>query len=451
MIEGRTLPDQLLAITSVVCLLSYALLAWLSHQDRSVDLSVFLSISLICAALAALVVWQYSVHKREIPFIWILCSAILFRVIGVTGQPLLEDDFYRYLWDGYRTAVSGDPYSLPPSWFFAQEAISARFEHILSNINYPDITTVYGPVCQWIFAAAYFMAPGEIWPLQWIATLADIGILLLLRLMCRHNTLLLYAWSPLLIKEFAFTAHPDIVAVFMTMAAIQFRFLGRPSLVGVFIGLACGIKIFALLLAPFLLLVRKDLKRSFIGSVSFILTLALITWWYGTVKIWVPAGLVSMADNWLFNAPLYLLLTAWISLQSAKAIILTSFAVVYGIWLFQYYKRVDSTAGSTADREFRNLPIRADYLYAVFLLCIPVLNPWYLSWILPFAVLYPSRWAWTAGASILLAYVTGIYTGDPSLGLYQQPLAVLLIEFGAVGTALFIDWKHPLVSHRQRI
>lgn len=445
--EGSTVPGRLLAIASLLCLLSFSFLAWLSHRDHSVDLSVFLSISLICAALAALVVRQYSVHKREIPFIWILCSAILFRAIGVTGQPLLEDDFYRYLWDGYRTAVSGDPYSLPPSWFFAQEAISARFEHILSNINYPDVATVYGPVCQWIFAAAYFLSPGEIWPLQWFAALADIGILLLLRLMCRHNALLLYAWSPLLIKEFAFTAHPDILAVFMTMAAIQFGFLGRPSLVGIFIGLACGIKIFALLLAPFLLLIGKDLKKSFTGSVSFILTVALITWWYGTLEVWAPAGLVAMAENWLFNAPLYLILTTWISLQSAKAILLISFALVYGIWLIQYYKRVDSIAGSRADREHRYLPIRADILYAVFLLCIPVLNPWYLSWVLPFAVLYPSRWAWTASTSILLAYVTGIYTGDPSLGLYQQPLAILVIEFGAIGIALLVDWKRPLVSN----
>ncbi|MGB5707210.1 MAG: hypothetical protein WBM41_10270 [Arenicellales bacterium] len=449
--EGSTVPGRLLAIASLLCLLSFAFLAWLSHQDHSVDLSVFLSISLICTALAVLVVWQYSVQKRQIPFIWILCSAILFRAIGVTGQPLFADDFYRYLWDGYRTAVSGDPYSLPPSWFFAKEAVSTRFEHILSNINYPDIATVYGPVCQWIFAAAYFLSPGEIWPLQWFAALADIGILLLLRLMCRHNALLLYAWSPLLIKEFAFTAHPDILAVFMTMAAIQFRFLGRPALVGIFIGLACGIKIFALLLAPFLLVVRKDFKKSITGSVSFILTLVLITWWYGTLEVWAPAGLVEMADNWLFNAPLYLLLTTWMSLQSAKAILLISFALLYGIWLIQYYKRVGSTTGSSDDRELRYLPIRADYLYAVFLLCIPVLNPWYLAWVLPFAVLYPSRWAWTAGTAVFLAYVTGIYTGDPSLGLHQQPLTVIVIEFGAIGIALLVDWKRPLVSNHQRI
>ncbi|MGI9319600.1 MAG: hypothetical protein ACR2QW_19885 [bacterium] len=435
-------PAHLLAVAGASCLLIYGWLAWLSRQDQPVDLSLFLLAALICAGLGLIVVWGYSKQQLQIPFFWILISAILFRAAGVFGEPLFEDDFYRYLWDGYRTALSGDPYSFPPSHYFASENVPIIFEPILSKINYPDVATVYGPVCQWIFAAAYTIAPGQIWPLQLFAAMADIGILLLLRFLTQHNALLLYAWSPLLIKEFAFTAHPDVLAVFMVMVAIWLRCFERAWLVGVFLGLAIGIKVFAIVLVPFLLLFRGDFKRSAAAATALLFTLLLITLWFGTFVIWVPEGLRVMAESWLFNAPVYILLTTFLPFNMVKTILLVLFFGFAARLLYQQYQAPGFEAKNPA--AFVPSMMRADLLFGAFLLCTPVLNPWYLIWILPFAVLHPSRWAWTASVAVLLSYVTALSGGDPSTEIYRLPNAILILEFGLIAAAMLMDWKRPL-------
>lgn len=74
---------------------------------------------------------------------------------------------------------------------------------------------------------------------------------------------------------------------------------------------------------------------------------------------------------------------------------------------------------------------RGDIILGVFLVCAPVINPWYIVWILPFAVIYPSVTAWFSGFIILLSYIVPIYL--PSLALkgnYNQPLIIRWLEFG---------------------
>jgi len=75
---------------------------------------------------------------------------------------------------------------------------------------------------------------------------------------------------------------------------------------------------------------------------------------------------------------------------------------------------------------------RGDWLYFLFLLSLPVANPWYLTWVLPFAVLYRSAWAWIASIAMLLSYYYGVYIGIPGTGYQQLPVAVIFIEYGLI-------------------
>jgi hypothetical protein len=70
----------------------------------------------------------------------------------------------------------------------------------------------------------------------------------------------------------------------------------------------------------------------------------------------------------------------------------------------------------------------------------PVINPWYLLWLLPFAAIFPSAWAWTASVAILLAYVTGLNLNDFGMQPFHQPMWVRPLEFGLILTALATDW-----------
>ena len=106
--------------------------------------------------------------------------AVLFRLIGFFGGPLYEDDFYRYLWDGYRFWTAGSPYGSAPSQFFGREDLPGNLEEILGGVNNPDIPTIYGPVCQMTFLLAWWIAPGQLWPLKLIYPAADLGLMALL-------------------------------------------------------------------------------------------------------------------------------------------------------------------------------------------------------------------------------------------------------------------------------
>ena len=87
----------------------------------------------------------------------------------------------------------------------------------------------------------------------------------------------------------------------------------------------------------------------------------------------------------------------------------------------------------------RGIP-HGDWLFGVLLLLSPVINPWYLLWLLPFAVVFPSVWAWTASVAVLLSYVTGLNLPDYTLQPYEQPVWVRGLQFGLIFLALAADF-----------
>ena len=60
--------------------------------------------------------------------VWIW--GVLFRVAGFFGEPLLEDDWARYLWDGRQFVVSGNPYATAPAEHFAVTTVPEPFQRV---------------------------------------------------------------------------------------------------------------------------------------------------------------------------------------------------------------------------------------------------------------------------------------------------------------------------------
>jgi len=67
-----------------------------------------------------------------------------------------------------------------------------------------------------------------------------------------------------------------------------------------------------------------------------------------------------------------------------------------------------------------------------FLLCAPVINPWYLVWVLPFAVIHKNISAWVASVMVMMAYIIGLNIEGSDLLAYQQPVWVRLVEFSVI-------------------
>ncbi|MEO1033942.1 MAG: hypothetical protein AAFX44_00150 [Pseudomonadota bacterium] len=412
----------------VIAALAFAFLARESIGDGA-DLGEFLVVAGIVLALQIAIAGSFLQKGWQMPVMIVVGFAAVFRVIGVIGAPILEDDHFRFMWDGRSSVEIGSPYGHAPLDSFDAEL--GEFDDVLDGINHPDIPTVYGPSSQWTFALAYLIAPAETWPLQLLSALADLAIVMLLVRVASPMAVFLYAWSPLPIKEFAFTAHPDAIGALLLFVAFLAFKSRREWPVGIAVALALGVKPFALVLAPYLL------GLSVRAWLAFVVTAIVIAAPFGFLDAWVPEGLAAMASVWLFNAPLYYLALfagGPIAVQLLKGILLLAYSAWWASrfmpWIWAWLRR--KVVGIET--------VPAAMSVGLFLAILPVLNPWYLVWWLPFAAIGPLRFTpWVVAAVVLASYVTGINLSSETLALYEQPTWVLVAEAALIIAALAFD------------
>lgn len=345
---------------------------------------------------------------------------LLFRLIALAATPVLEDDWNRYLWDGYRFAQDGTPYGRAPIDFFDDASVPVEMARTLDGINNPDLPTIYGPLPQAAFLLAYLVSPGSLWPLKLLLLGAEIGALALLWRRTRSPAVcLLWFWCPLLVFESAFNAHPEVLGLLALLAA-----LAGTAATPLFAALAAATRPFGLLLAPLLLSWKSPRAWAL-----FLATLAVLYLPPVLTSGGEATSLGAMAAGWEFNSSLYALVAVVLEPAAARMLCALLFGVVAAFVLWRHLR-------APAD------PPRGEWLLGALFLCSPVLNPWYLLWLLPFAVLRPSAWIWTALAAVSLSYFHGHGLGDPALGAYEHPTWVRPLEFGAIAVAVGVDaWR----------
>jgi alpha-1,6-mannosyltransferase len=319
-------------LAGIVSAAAYIYLALHSQSYAEVGLVEFWRASGVCILMCFATWYYYHKTGRPISVTSLLAWALIFRCIGVFAYPILEDDFFRYLWDARMLVEYGSPYGVAPADSFSVDEPSVRFEEILGSINYPDISTVYGPVTQWSFAFGYLLAPGQLWPLQLLYAALDFSIIILLLRLAPAKYVLLYAWCPLLIKEFSFTAHPDILGVFFMLAAIIMIRKDCWYRAALLLALAVGSKIFALLMVPLLIGLRWRIW------LLFGVTLLCITLPFLPTNPWLNGGLGAMTDLWLFNAPIYLALSPLVSGTWIKLSLLLTFILIWCAYAVHHFR-----------------------------------------------------------------------------------------------------------------
>ncbi len=353
--------------------------------------------------------------------------AIGFRLVAFFAAPVMEDDHHRFFWDGYRFAVTGDPYAEAPMGRFADDTVPPEFRGVLDRINHPDVPTVYGPVTQWAFRLSHALAPAQLWPWKLILLGAELSILALLWPTLSPRGRLLLAWCPLAIFETGFNAHPDTLAIALVVAA---WWLGRRSLpvaAGVAAGLAVAAKVFAVLIVPFVL--WRLGRRSWLAALAAIVALYAPFWLRGSAAD--LAGLRAMAGEWEFNSSVFAVVAALSSPAAARAVCGLMFIAVWLVLLMKW-------ARSAATWEM--LP-PGEWIYGAFLLLSATANPWYCLWLWPFVAMRISGAGVCALAAVSLSYVTGLNLGDATLGNFAHPAWLRPLEFGLVALAAAWDWR----------
>ena len=421
MTNGRTC--RYVDLVGLWCALGYAALTLLARRPGEPDLPVFF-LFVAWTSLPVFSLYLYCHRRGELfPLGRLILWAVIFRICGLLGGPIYEDDFYRYLWDGYRFATTGTPYGAVPEAFFNAPGVPAIFHGILNGINYPELPTIYAPVTQIVFLLGYWLKPGSVAALQVLLIVVDLATIALLLRLAPAGNVMLYAWCPLVVKEVAFTAHPDGVGVCLLLAAIVLARTHRWWGAAVCLGMAAGTKIFALVLVPLVLA-----GAGFRYWILFVVTLGTLYMPFVLLGGTDVESLLVFAREWEFNSAAFGLLTTVLQPFGAKLVLGLLCAAFWGHYFFRY-----SRTGA------REIP-RGDWLYGIFLMASPVINPWYLLWLLPFAVITPSVSAWTASVAVFLGYVTGLNLNDGNLQPYQQPVWARPVEFGLIFLALAYDW-----------
>src|SRR5258708_15718027 len=167
--------------------------------------------------------------------------------------PNLSRDSWRYLWDARATLHGFSPYVYAP----VDKALRPLIDNVLfPNSRFRTAPTIYPPGAQGIFLLSYVLAPANLFFLKGIFLIFDmitcIALIILLgRKGLDQRRVILYAWCPLPIVEFAIQGHVDVITltfvILAVLSATNHSVRGY-LLTGFLIGLATLTKIYPILL-----------------------------------------------------------------------------------------------------------------------------------------------------------------------------------------------------------
>jgi len=182
----------------------------------------------------------------------VLAVAIAMRVPVLLAPPFLSSDMYRYVWDG-RVQVAGiNPYRYVP----ADPALQPlRDAAIFPHINRADTArTIYPPVAQLVFQAVARVSQNVIAMKVAMVAFEALACWAVLRLLAMAQLpaerVLIYAWNPLAVWEFAGNGHVDAIATGLLAVALLLRAVRRDAWVGVALGAAVLVKFLPAAMAP---------------------------------------------------------------------------------------------------------------------------------------------------------------------------------------------------------
>src|SRR5690348_10753755 len=303
MLLGATAPN---AETLPVKLpLSY-LLPSLSHQHVLASLILYASDILACLGLAGML-WAHSQGWRPNPRHLLLVSSAVVAIM-VCLTPVGSSDTASYAAYGRIAAQGGDPYTTNPlRWGDHAYTLAV-------GTMWRKTPSVYGPFATMVQSFAASIGLGSpaltIWVLMILngAVFIGVGLLLLKTSDDPLRATLFWTANPVLIQQLVGGGHLDTFVAAAAICAIQIvrrvTAVWGDVLAGVLIGLACGIKIYAVLIGIGLavpLLLRREWARTSRMTAAALVTLGLgySSWGIDALKpLFGGLKLVTLPSPW---------------------------------------------------------------------------------------------------------------------------------------------------------
>ena len=357
-----------------------------------------------------------------------LALAALWHFPFLLMPPGPDDDIHRYLWDGRVQRLGYNPYVVIPS----DPALAGLHTPETRTLNNPDLPSPY-PAGAELFFRVVTAIHESVFTLKVAFVVCDLAILLvLLDILSRSGQglhwVLAYAWNPLLATEVAGSGHVDIVGTLLLLVSAAALVRRWRATAAVALGLAIAVKLLPVVLLP-LYWKRVRIRDGALAAVAVgLLYVPFLN--HGRIPI---GSLGTYVQSFRFNDPVFATLE-----RMAAPQLVVGLAVLVG-FLTAICLRRKSVAWSSDEFAW---PMAAS------LLCVPVVYPWYLLWMLPFL-----RSASTVPIIIWTVSIIPTYyvwhlrvLGRP----WIVPGWIMLLEYGSVAIAGamigFRRFKRPAVT-----
>jgi hypothetical protein len=383
--------------------------------------------------------WRETARARHTLIVILLVAAVL-RAIALFAPQALSTDAYRYVWDGRVQAAGINPYRFIP----ADPALERlRDASIYPNINRAQYAhTIYPPTAQLAFLAIERVSDSVIGMKLGMLVFDSVSIACLLALLRRNGLpaarVLLYAWHPLPIWEFAGTGHVDAVAIAFVLLAFLAASRRAPIWAGIALAAATLVKFYPVVAAPALYR-RWDWRL----PAAFVMTVIVLYLPYLSVGSGVFGFLSGYAtEEGLRDGSgifIWSFLKEWCHIPEAvvRYFPLLAALLLLGAALWTQRKSATRTPGDVA---------AALGLASLFTLLVSPHDPWYFTWLVPFLCFrFTMATFWLTGACTLM-YVLPEPTALKAQSLIYIPFLVFL----ALQFFVARQFNSPEVLHANR-
>lgn len=376
-------------------------------------------------------------NRGLLALVFVVGAAMRLSLFG--SEPLFEDDWYRYLWDGGVAAHGYNPYAVSPDeaqgepFHYTLQALARSSVGVIERINHSDVTTIYPPVAIAGFSLAHIIAP---WSLEaWRAVclageVATFGLLvLLLQSVGRAPvSVALYWWSPLAAKEMINSAHMEALLLPLVLGALVLAVKQRTLAAVAVLGLGIGTKIWPVLLAPLLLRPLLEQPKRLLVALGVLAGLsALWAWPIVAGGLDESSGFAVYAEHWRNSSALFgglEQLASAVMVWSEPGSLWPGRVVRALLALTTFGVAISIARGPIAGAG--DLIGRAGLVIGVLFLLSPSQFPWYALWVLPFAVFQPWLWLLALALAMPLYYVSFYYAGLDAYAVYRDGVVWLM-------------------------
>lgn len=411
---------------------------------------VFVSILFLAGIVYLAII--YFIKKQaflQLSLVAILVFGLTLRLSMFISTPVLEDDFYRYLWDGACLANRINPFLYSPQEILdAAESekklptkileLSKESGEIINRINHPYVRTIYPFITQMFFALSYLIHPWDITAWRLILLIIDVlNFFLLLKILQKNKDsiqwLIIYWWNPLIINEIFNSGHMDILIFPFLLSSLLFLAKKREIISTAFLALACGVKIWPAIYFPLILkpVLRKPLKAILVVSVFTVIIFTL----FAPTQFYIhpeSSAFANYSQRWELNDSIFKIIL-WLNQIFLNLLEIHSGHAQLTSRIFVFTLIMAFTLVLIFKKTYSENQIYRQGLFiisAIFLLS-PTQFPWYYIWLLPFLTIQP-KFSLLALTPLLSLYYLRYYFA--ALGNVQ------LFDYGIVWLEFIPIW-----------